>query len=663
MIVPVEAVRMPPVVPLQSHPGTQRSGILFHNVSQGSNLYQRVVLIHGGAGPANTRFDAAITVHHHLGEFPPQTFPVSDGYFKALVHLSPGENNLMFTFAPGNLGGSPCSTPLKLNYVPMLQNAPLHLAIMVARDSNFTFDSPDKKKQQEGNDLGVAIKKLRMAGYLWQAFTGEQMARNGMGRRTFRLDEHWLPDTLSKTDSRSRMTAKVHIIRSDKTMHEIRDPDVAQQNKSAKRAGDLFGYALDAIAKHGEPFGPTPAGQETHIAVLILDSHYDSKTDLVQGHAALGGGSGHVKLAIFGSHALHSWPKSIEEVVPAFMDADKPNLKQVAHDMDRPYMNFQCAEVGIGAMLHEVGHLLGCPHQPSGIMLRGYTTLRRSFITREVQLNGESKSLCLPNDECAWHRLDLLRFRCHPMFRLASEPLVPREKPMVYVVENGVIVTSSTGIYLIEIHCDGWCRAHLEYPDGPQREVFLYEGELRSLLPKQYQDSNKPIKLEILALGESQSTIENFSTLAVGSKSEIGRSAVFDSIIDSPGWSTNSTKIRVLFRKILRVTIYHGAAVDGLEFFFDSGSAMFGKRGGSPSDFVLEATEHLVGLHVRTGLWVDAVQLITNLRRSAIYGHATGGTPADLIAPRGYNMIGVHGTADNWLTTVGIIYSDAIYGA
>jgi hypothetical protein len=66
-----------------------------------------------------------------------------------------------------------------------------------------------------------------MAAYLWQAYTAEQMYRNfpgapgdgGSARRSFRLEEEWANDTLSLQETDVwRMTAKVHIVRSELTV-------------------------------------------------------------------------------------------------------------------------------------------------------------------------------------------------------------------------------------------------------------------------------------------------------------------------------------------------------------------------------------------------------------------------------------------------------------
>lgn len=86
-------------------------------------------------------------------------------------------------------------------------------------------------------------------------------------------------------------------------------------------------------------------------------------------------------------------------------------------------------------------------------------------------------------------------------------------------------------------------------------------------------------------------------------------------------------------RKLLvQVKMYHGFALDGFEFVYEDGSTqLFGKRGGKPggTDFNLDTRhgEFIVGFNVRAGLWIDGLQILTNLnRRSEWYGNANGGS-------------------------------------
>ncbi|RJE16851.1 zinc metalloproteinase, partial [Aspergillus sclerotialis] len=92
-----------------------------------------------------------------------------------------------------------------------------------------------------------------MAAYLWQAFTGEQMFRNNFGRRCFRFEEEWQTGTLSRRDAANgqmRNEAKIHIVRTDKTVAELRDLDIAQQYGPATKKDALFKIAKEAVQKH-----------------------------------------------------------------------------------------------------------------------------------------------------------------------------------------------------------------------------------------------------------------------------------------------------------------------------------------------------------------------------------------------------------------------------
>ena len=194
-------------------------------------------MIYGRAGP-DVPFDGQITVEHHHNSFPAQSFPVTgihistknltiDSHFKALAHLLPGPNILRLTFVPPpQISQARFTTRITLHCLPLLQNPPLHLAIVLPQDSEGFFEAPSDRS----NGLDEAVKKLRLAAYLWQAYTAEQLFRNfpgspgniGSARRSFRLEDEWMNDTLSlqETDVR-RNTAKVHIVRSPLTIRGL----------------------------------------------------------------------------------------------------------------------------------------------------------------------------------------------------------------------------------------------------------------------------------------------------------------------------------------------------------------------------------------------------------------------------------------------------------
>ena len=569
-------------------------------------MHQKVLLMYGQIGdPAQQALDGTVTIcHHQDATFPPTTWPVCDSHFKVLVHLTPGPNRLRLDFISPKLSSANASNPAhsswsNINYLPLVSSPPLQLAILVAKDSPLTFDAVPERIQREGNGLETAVRKFRMAAYLWQAFTGEQMYRNRFGRRCFRFEEEWQTGTLTLRDRETgqmRNEAKIHIIRTDKTVREIRDLDVAQQWAKASQKGELFSIALGAVRDH---FRPNPQ-QRQYVSVLILDAHWDPEVGTIRGHAALGGGAGNIQLAIFGSQALQSYPSSIEEVVPAFSDCTRTDTRYVANDCNEGGSNWEAANIGIGAHLHETGHLLGCPHQASGIMLRDYVRLNRTFTCREpfsTRTKAPGLRLCLPKDECQWHRLDVLRFRLHPCFSLPQDPpLNADESVQVWAVgSSSVVVTAATGVAFIELFTEEeLCHAHLEYMEGntssgPPRQVSLSEIELRSRLPESKR--NRRLKLEIHSAGQGNHTIEDFSQLVSKSSSvklpngQLGFRGSRLGLSQMEGSRPEEVilgSVLLPTKLLIQVKVYHGFAVDGLEFVYeDFTSQLFGKRGGT----------------------------------------------------------------------------------
>lgn len=524
--------------------------------------------------------------------------------------------------------------------------------ILMGKDSPGTFDAVPERVQREGNGLDTAIRKFRMAAYLWQAFTGEQMHRNGFGRRCFRFEEEWQTGSLTGRDLESgqmRNEAKVHVIRSTKTVKELRDLNRAQQNQKATDRGDLFSIANEAVLDYFKP----RKGQKQYVSVLLLDAHWDTKSKTITGHAALGGGVGDIQLGIFGSQALQSYPTSIEEVVPAFSDCTKTNTKFVANDCNESGSNWEAANIGIGAHLHETGHMLGCPHQESGIMLRDYVKLSRTFLCREpysTRTKAPGLRICLPKDECTWHRLDTLRFRYHPCFRLPTDgPLGTDDSVHVWAVDNGkVIVTAPNGVAFVEIFAEGddLCHHWIDYGNtgghsssGLPRQITLSENDLKSQLSEEKR--NKRIRFTAHSAGQGWHTVEDYSLLK--SKTAVvklsnGQSGFRGSKLGESRQDGSRPQEVILESALMQtklltsIKVYHGFAVDGMEFFYeDSTSQLFGRRGGKAggSEFMFDTRrgEILLGFYLRAGLWIDGLEILTSLgRRSGVYGNPNGGS-------------------------------------
>ncbi|AEO60225.1 hypothetical protein MYCTH_2309250 [Thermothelomyces thermophilus ATCC 42464] len=659
------------------------------NVADGSWVYQKVLLVHGTIGePFHPSLDGTLTVSRLDDHFPPISWPVHNSCFKALVYLLPGANRFRFDFSSPKLANSGSSNPihsshLTVHMIPPAGAPPLQLAILLAKDSPGTFDAVPARVEREGNGLDTAIRKFRMAAYLWQAFTAEQMSRNKLGRRTFRFEEEWTTGSANLRDRQTgtlRSEARVHVIRTEKTLAELRDINLAQQNTNATDAGGLYGITADAVRDY---FKPLP-GQKLYVSVMLLDAHWDKDSKTIVGHAALGGQVGDLHLGIFGSHCLQSYPTCFEEVVPAFTDCTPTDTNYVGNDCNDAGSSWEAANIGIGAHLHEVGHLFGLPHEESGVMLRDYVKLNRTFLTREAYSTRTRSrgGFVSQEDECTWHRLDCLHFRSHPCFRLPNDPVLnPDDSVQGWPMENGTLtVTAATGVAYVEIYGEGddVCHAWVEYqPEngGPVlRSVSLSEHDLRARLPEGKRKG--VLRISVKSYGGGSLVVDDFSKLCSKEAACLrlpsampglpkmafrGKKLGLSQMEGSEAHEVVFTSALKHDRVLSKVIVYHGLAVDGMEFVYDDDSRqVFGKKGGKAGgdvfDMDIRRGEYITGFFVRSGFWIDAIQVLTSLgRRSPLFGNPHGGDPHTLIPPRGYNICGVTGSCGPWLDGFSVI--------
>ncbi|KAH6844860.1 putative peptidase family-domain-containing protein [Chaetomium sp. MPI-CAGE-AT-0009] len=630
------------------------------NVADGSwvSVYQKVLLVYGIIGEQlHQSLDGTLTVSRPDDGFPPISWPVHNSCFKALVYLMPGANRLRFDFSSPKLANSGSSNPihsshLTVHMIPPVGAPPLQLAIVLAKDSPGTFDAVPARMEREGNGLETAVRKFRMAAYLWQAFTAEQMSRNKLGRRAFRFEEEWTTGAASHRDRENgtlRSEARVHIIRTEKTVAELRSLNLAQQNSKATDAGGLYGITADAVREY---FKPLP-GQKLYVSVLLLDAHWNREAKTIVGHAALGGRVGDLHLGIFGSHCLQSYPACFEEIVPAFTDCTPTDTNHVGNDCNDAGSSWEAANIGIGAHLHETGHLFGLPHRESGVMLRDYVTLHRTFLTREAySTRTHSKGGPISQgDECTWHRLDCLHFRSHPCFRLPNDPVLnPDDSVQGWPTEGGALtVTVATGVAYVELYGEGddVCHTWIEYPPengGPvQRSVSLSEQDLRGRLPEAKRKGR--LRLSAKSYGGGVLEVDDFNKLcskeaacvripsAVPKTAFRGKKLGLSQMEGSEGHEVVFTSALKQDRVLSKVLVYHGLAVDGIEFVYDDDSRqLFGKKGGKAGgdvfDMDIRRGEYITGFFVRSGFWIDGIQVLTSLgRRSPLFGNAHGGDP------------------------------------
>lgn len=358
--------------------------------------------------------------------FPEQTWPVQYGHFIALVLLTPGANHLHLRWEDDHYSAT---RTLTVTYIPLLQTPPLHLAIMVASDSPLLTDCPAHKHAGLSSahvSLDAAVAKLRMAAYMWQAATAEDMRAKGLGRRSFRLEEEWGVDTLSSTflstvhepvppddeGSPYRSSAKVHLVRADRTVAELRSPSAEAELRS------LF---LTGLRKSGGPFA---AGiPEVAVAGLVLDSHYSAAQDRVLANPgpilSIDEDKSAISLGAFGSHTCWAWPRFVEEVASCLLDSAPCSDYGVDTGQTHEHLSArECCYAGQARMLREVDAAFAGAHRDATSVVAVKRDWAAAWLTR-FELREHHPDM--PPSEGLWSLREALDLRCRPHFRLPED--------------------------------------------------------------------------------------------------------------------------------------------------------------------------------------------------------------------------------------------------
>ncbi|OJD13378.1 hypothetical protein AJ78_06167 [Emergomyces pasteurianus Ep9510] len=534
------------------------------NISQDEIVHQRCLIFKGSCKTAEETGFLTVENQDASGtqNFPPQCHPVVGGRFTFLVMLSDGLNRLIIRYGSHKNNMAPItfteSIVVSISYYPLLQCPPLHLAIMVARDSPLVIDCPPAKLGGLPNGhstLDAVIAKFRTTAYMWQALTAEDMRMKGLGRRSFRLEEEKTADTTSQaflfgqsegalhSNKTMRSTAKIHLVGTDKTVAELRDPNIAQQNSRASDKGRLFDIFLDALKNYGSPFEPS---SHPIVAGLILDSHYSVDENLILAHAALGCHNRQaISLGMFGSHLTYSWPRFMEEINECLLDTRPPG-PTVGNDNGECASMWEACSIGQGAFLHEVGHAFGAPHT-TGIMSRGYAQhWPRNFLARTTYCAAKNKDGIAviegqTENNARWDLRDALSFRLFPHFWIPGdesfEQGVRTETPSVVVIGQESEDTEKLGIRLS-------CRAgivQISFNDRPEpfpnvvspvNAIIYMKMDLKSRFRRR---ENESLKLTVLGMNGKTRTVTDVWRL-LGSRA----------IIRVPGSSVVMTKQSIL---------------------------------------------------------------------------------------------------------------------
>ncbi|PVV04335.1 hypothetical protein BB560_001166 [Smittium megazygosporum] len=678
--------------------GPQR--ILFTNINDREYVSHRFLIMHGKIDSKDEENGSILLTHPY---FPPMEYQVRKGVFKAIAELERGENKLVFTFTTAKK--EVLNREFIVNMQPNLQNPPLLLSIVVGKDSIGKFDLDPNVSSPPNDWLQEAVSRLRCAAYLWQAFTAEQMRRNGFGWRTFRFEEEYIPDTMTNRDDFPRMSAKIHILRSERTVQEIQDKERAQQwnpPPGYKRTinESQFDIAGKAIDKYGPPFGPG----KHYVASLSIDSHWSPALNAALGHAALGGGGDERRLAVFGSHLTFAWPSCIEEVVPCFNNTTKVNEALLSPDGNNGKGYWMSANVGMGAYLHEVGHLLTMPHS-NGIMMRGFDNFNRTFTVSEPGYSGP----ILPSEELGsyWHRTDIIRLRYHPLLKFQNEP-APVKNPskiVPYIMDGGILLKCPDGISMTECYLGDSYRYHVEFTKEnlPQRqnrsiptftrEEYQMENPTLSLINieawKQYGHFNESDKVRFTVISNQQQEliIENifdyikngqislpnglkvYSTMTQGrAEPQLQKTETFFLGESSQYLAVPRTSKLLYLQKIRSINShYHSnnSTISAIEIITSDGKSTFlgnkSTRGSRVVKFNIPSDDGLKSASIRSGYWVDGFEFVTRKGLKSGWIGGSGGGSATIEVPSGCVFTGMRVYSEDWITGIALLYSTQDY--
>lgn len=557
-------------------------------------------------------------VNNDNSVFPPQFAEINNGQFKAFVHVSPGHQNNFQVHAldgaylnelgfPQNTGKVVDQGQLTLFFNPLPENKPVHLCVVLGKDSQGGYDMP-KYKLHRGQvaNLDTAIQRVKVAARMMQAFTQDEFHRKGLSNRSFQFVEESVHSQrifgYDVDSPHAHQEVKVHVFRSPKTVAELRNPDYAQQNPNAKDNGFCFSHAIDLVEKSDLIQSYRKTGTAIQCAVMYLDLHWDGK--LISTHAALGGGTDMVKMAVFGGHGLHSYPLTFPQISPSFADATHLSINEVANDCNQCGTSWECLNICMGAFMHEIGHSFGSPHQVDGVMLRDYIWWNRSFMTRETEcIRDKLSGRVISNDgtwpkECHWNVMDLNRYLYHDSFSIPVDKNDPtfaktfvttmrpnnlyknRDVPLMYVSgPDEVVIKSNSGIFMVEVVGQDLARYHVDfYPTpyggpGLQHELTLNYRDLLANFKKSWNGAQDNFDLRVLSVA-GDLWRPNFKSV-FDTKDKIIRSDFGLGIGEIDGYKSDllgAAKGDMRFigfdiNRVHKVRIYHGHALDGATFY------------------------------------------------------------------------------------------------
>lgn len=285
----------------------------------------------------------------HNGERATTAWDVVNGEFKCILNLKRGKNEVILQYEDS-------CRQLVLEYSPRKTNLRVTPVYIVCQGHDGNFQSP------VGVDSSVesACARIAIGAKLIQCIMAEKLFELGLGRKTFQL-EH---DINPKKPECVVFTSNLNV------------------NKARKmRESDLWSHfgrelMLSELGTNDRKFMAfISCTRFKGLDIIDKVLTHEEIVSLTEGHAALGGGG----LAVFGSACLYTWPTTVEEIVPKFLDTTVIDNKRFMDDSCYRGTIGGCFATTLGSVCHELGHTFDLGHTKDGIMGRGFDHVDRVF--------------------------------------------------------------------------------------------------------------------------------------------------------------------------------------------------------------------------------------------------------------------------------------------
>jgi Jacalin-like lectin domain len=80
-----------------------------------------------------------------------------------------------------------------------------------------------------------------------------------------------------------------------------------------------------------------------------------------------------------------------------------------------------------------------------------------------------------------------------------------------------------------------------------------------------------------------------------------------------------------------------------------------GGTGGSARQFNLAPNEHIARVEVRSGAWLDAIEIVLSSGRTSGWHGGNGGGRRTLAPAHGQTIVGFYGSHQQWLHSLGLV--------